>query len=84
LRRLYLRPQDISIEIEPDDTMMTAIVNRIIHLCWEIQAKLLLADGQLISAHLTRDRFDELKLEPQQTVYVKPKEAKSFPLYYSI
>jgi sulfate/thiosulfate transport system ATP-binding protein len=37
-------------------------------------------------AHLSRERFDELDLEPQQTVYVKPKEAKpkSFPLDYSI
>jgi len=33
---------------------------------------------------LTRERFDELKLVPQQRVYVKPKGAKGFPLYYSI
>ena len=82
--QVYLRPQDISIEIDPGDTLTTARVNRIIHLGWEIQAELLMPDGQIISAHLTRDRFDELKLVPQQTVYVKPKEAKSFPLYYSI
>ena len=90
--QVYLRPQDISIflqkgyanETTPDSTLTVATVSRIIHLGWEIQVELSLADGQVISAHLTRDRFDELKLEPQQTVYVKPKEAKSFPLYYSI
>ena len=82
--QVYLRPQDISIATEPDSTMTVATVTRIIHLGWEIQAELALADGQVISAHLTRDRFDELHLEPQQTVYIKPKEAKSFPLYYSI
>jgi sulfate/thiosulfate transport system ATP-binding protein len=38
----------------------------------------------VVMAHLTRDRFDQLQLEPQQKVYVKPREAKSFPLYYSI
>ena len=83
--QVFLRPQDISIETMPDSTMTVATVTRIIHLGWEVQVELALAaDGQVISAHLTRDRFDELKLYPQQIVYVKPKEAKSFPLYYSI
>ena len=82
--QVFLRPQDISIETKPESNMTVATVRRIIHLGWEIQAELALTDGQVISAHLTRDRFDELQLVPQQTVYIKPKEAKSFPLYYSI
>jgi sulfate transport system ATP-binding protein len=53
-------------------------------LGWEIQVELTLDDGQVVNAHLTRDRFNELELEAQQKVYVKPKDAKSFPLYYSI
>ena len=81
---MFLRPQDIMIEVEPSGTGVPAHVNRIIHLGWEIQAELSLADGQMIVAHLTRERFDQLQLQPQQNVYVKPKEAKSFPLYYSI
>jgi sulfate transport system ATP-binding protein len=56
----------------------------VIHLGWEIQAELTLEDGQEVVAILSRERFDELKLEPQQQVYVKPKDAKAFPLYYSI
>lgn len=80
----FLRPQDIVIEIEPDTNSVPAYVNRVIHLGWEIQAELLLDDGQTVMAHITRDRFDELQLQPQQSVYVKPKEAKSFPLSYSI
>ena len=82
--QVFLRPQDISIETEPDITMTVATVTRIVHLGSEIQAELTLADGQILSAHVTRDRFDELKLYPQQIVYIKPKEAKSFPLNYSI
>lgn len=82
--QVYLRPQDIEIATVPDGAMAEATVSRIVHLGWEIQAELTLADGQVVSAHLSRERFDELNLEPQQTVYVKPKEAKSFPLYYSI
>ena len=80
----FLRPQDIIIDNVANGTTVPAIVSRIIHLGWEIQVELTLDDGQAMTAHLTRERFDELKLEPQEKVYVKPKDAKSFPLYYSI
>ncbi len=81
---MFLRPQDVIVETSPNGTTVPARISRLIHLGWEIQVELTLDDGQVVSAHLTRDRFDELNLEPQQRVYVKPKDAKSFPLYYSI
>ncbi len=81
---IFVRPRDVVIEMEADDISAPARVHRIIHLGWEIQAELTLDDGQVVTAHLTRERFDELQLEPQQRVYVKPREAKAFPLYYSI
>ncbi len=81
---MFLRPQDVLIETSSNGSTVAARVSRLIHLGWEIQAELTLDDGQVVTAHLTRDRFDELKLEPEQRVYVKPKDAKSFPLYYSI
>ncbi len=81
---MFLRPQDVIVETSPNGTTVPARVSRLIHLGWEIQAELSLDDGQVVTAHLTRDRFDQLKLEPEQKVYVKPKDAKSFPLYYSI
>jgi sulfate/thiosulfate transport system ATP-binding protein len=81
---MFLRPQDIIIETEPNTTTVSAKVNRLIHLGSEVQAELLLEDGQIVMAHLSRERFDRLEIAPQQQVFVKPKEAKSFPLYYSI
>lgn len=81
---VFLRPQDVMIETSPNGTTVPARVNRLIHLGWEVQAELALDDGQVVTAHLTRERFNELNLEPAQRVYVKPKEAKSFPIYYSI
>jgi sulfate/thiosulfate transport system ATP-binding protein len=82
--KTFLRPQDILFESAPNNSNVLAHVRRVVHLGWEIQAELFLADGQMIMAHLTRDRFDVLKLEPEQVVYVRPKEAKSFPIHYSI
>jgi sulfate transport system ATP-binding protein len=81
---MFLRPHDVLVETVPNGTTVAARVTRLIHLGWEIQAELTLDDGQVVTAHLTRERFDDLHLEPDQRVYVKPKDAKSFPLYYSI
>ncbi|MUG91926.1 sulfate ABC transporter ATP-binding protein [Scytonema sp. UIC 10036] len=81
---VFLRPQDVIVETSQNGATVPARVTRLIHLGWEVQAELTLDDGQVVTAHLTRERYDELKLEPQQKVYVKPKDAKSFPLYYSI
>ena len=81
---MFLRPQDVIIETSANGSTVPARVSRLIHLGWEIQVELTLDDGQVVTAHLTRDRFDQLHLEAQQRVYVKPKDAKSFPLYYSI
>ena len=55
-------------------------MQRIIYLGWEVQVELRLEDGQQVMSYVSRDRFDQLKLQPQQQVYVKPKQAKSFAL----
>ncbi|WNZ24501.1 sulfate/molybdate ABC transporter ATP-binding protein [Leptolyngbya sp. NK1-12] len=81
---MFLRPHDVVIELQPDETTVPARISRLIHLGWEVQAELTLDDSQVVTAHLSRDRFDTLQLEPQQRVYVKPKGAKAFPLFYSI
>ncbi len=82
--QVFIRPQDILIELEPNESTFPARINRLIHLGWEIQVELILDDGQVLIAHLTRDRFNTLNLAPQQRVHVEPKDSKSFSLSYSI
>jgi sulfate/thiosulfate transport system ATP-binding protein len=82
--QVLLRPHDIVIETERQNTNTQAKINRLTHLGWEIQAELALDDGQVVTAHLTRDQFDELDLKPYQEVFVRTKDVKSFPLQYSI
>lgn len=81
---VFIRPQDIWIETQANGTNIPARVNRVIHLGWEIQAELILDDGQVLTAHLSRDRYNEIQIQPNQRVYIKPKDAKSFPLTYAI
>jgi sulfate/thiosulfate transport system ATP-binding protein len=82
--QMFLRPQDIAIEIGSSTTNVSAKVNRLIHLGSEIKAELALRDGQIITAHLTRETFDQLQLERHQQVFVKPRATKSLPIDYSI
>jgi sulfate/thiosulfate transport system ATP-binding protein len=80
-----LRPHDIVVALSPSNGTVPAKIDRIVHMGHEIQAELHLEDGQTMMANLTRDRFDELNLVADQQVYIKPKEAKSFPVIdYSI
>ncbi|MDX2254414.1 MAG: TOBE-like domain-containing protein [Pseudanabaenaceae cyanobacterium bins.39] len=81
---VYIRPRDIMVATEATDTSIAARISRIINLGWEVQAEMVLGDGQVLNVHLTRERFEELKLQPQQYVHIEPKGAKSFPLDYSI
>lgn len=81
---VYIRPRDIMVATEATSTSIAARVSRVINLGWEVQAELILGDGQVLNAHLSRERFEELKLQPQQYVHIEPKDAKSFPLDYSI
>ena len=75
---VFLRPHDISVSHSSDDSTAPAIVERLIHLGWELQAELRFADGQLVNVNLTREEGDRLNLQPEQQVFVKPKKAKSF------
>jgi len=81
---IFLRPHDVVIETIPNTATVSAKVTRLVHLGWEIQVELTLDDGQIVTANLTRERFDQLKIQAQQQVFVRPKDAKAFPLYYSI
>jgi sulfate/thiosulfate transport system ATP-binding protein len=82
---VFLRPHDILVALVASAGTVPAKVDRIVHMGHEIQAELHLNDGgQTMMANLTRERFDELNLVADQQVYIKPKEAKSFPMDYSI
>ncbi|MCT7983595.1 TOBE-like domain-containing protein [Laspinema sp. A4] len=77
--KIFLRPHDLLIKTEPEPDFMAAKVTRLVHLGWEIQVELALQSGAILTAQLSRERFDELQFEANQWVYVKAKETKIFP-----
>jgi sulfate transport system ATP-binding protein len=78
--QVFLRPHDVVIDTQYDGSRTNAKVSRIVHLGWEIEVQLKLDDAHEVKAILTREQFNQLNLKPEQRVYVKPKDAKSFPL----
>jgi sulfate/thiosulfate transport system ATP-binding protein len=76
--RIFLRPHDILIHQNASDDTVPAKVDRIIHLGWEIRIELVLESGELVNAHFNREQFNQLQLDENQRVYLKPKQARVF------
>lgn len=79
--RVFLRPHDIKIDLVSSLEAVPARVDRIIHLGWEIIVEARLGSGELVTANLSRDRFNQLQLRVDQPIYIKPKLVKTFPAY---
>lgn len=82
--QIFLRPQDVHIEINASDDSIPVVVDRIVRVGWEIRVELVLQSGERINAYLTREQFRQLHLQEGQHVYAKPKQAKVFPAAYAL
>ena len=73
-----VRPHDIEIALEPDGRPTEAMIERIVHLGFEVRVELVLADGEHISAQVTRDEAEELELERGPDRLRPPAAARNF------
>jgi sulfate/thiosulfate transport system ATP-binding protein len=73
---LLLRPHDVQVLLEPDGTAAEAMVDRLVHLGFEVRAHLLLGDGQRLQAQLSREDAEELELAQGEIVYVRPSRTR--------
>ncbi len=76
--QVFLRPHDVLIQTQPEETSVLAKINRIVHLGWEVKVELSLKDGQEVTAYITRETLDRLQLTSAQKVYIKPRKALAF------
>jgi sulfate transport system ATP-binding protein len=54
------------------------MVERLVHLGFEVRAHLLLGDGQRLQAQLSREDAEELELAQGEIVYVRPSRTRQF------
>jgi sulfate/thiosulfate transport system ATP-binding protein len=75
---VFLRPHDIEIFATPQSGSLEATVNHIIHLGWTLRVELTLDNGHLLTAHINREQYHQLDLQPGQAVYLQAKQVRSF------
>jgi sulfate/thiosulfate transport system ATP-binding protein len=67
----FLRPHDIQILADADGAGTEALVERVVHLGFEVRVELKLHDGREIWAQVTRERAAELELTEGQILAVR-------------
>ncbi len=75
---LFVRPHDVEILHVPAPRAEEAMIERIVHLGFEVRVELLLADGDSLWAQLTQPDAELLELAEGQIVYVRPRRARIF------
>jgi sulfate/thiosulfate transport system ATP-binding protein len=78
LGELFIRPHDVEVRRQPNGTTAEAMVERLVHLGFEVRADLVLHDGQRVWAQLSREEAEELELARGQIVYVRPSRTRQF------
>jgi sulfate transport system ATP-binding protein len=68
----FVRPRDITVSLEPEPDSTEAMVERVVHLGFEVRAELVRDDGQHLLAQLTQEEVEALELERGLIVYVRP------------
>jgi len=74
----FVRPRDISLTLEPEGECAEAMVERVVHLGFEVRAELVRHDGQHLIAQLTQEEAQALELERGLIVYVRPSRQTVF------
>ncbi|MGZ4364198.1 MAG: sulfate/molybdate ABC transporter ATP-binding protein [Gaiellaceae bacterium] len=68
----FIRPHDVELLLEPNRSTQEAMVQRLVHLGFEVRVELVRDDGETLSAQLTREQVEGLELQTGQIVYVRP------------
>lgn len=66
-----VRPHDLMLSDEPADGGQEAMVDRVLHLGFEVRVELTLSDGEHAQAQVTRSEADELELVAGDIVWVR-------------
>jgi sulfate transport system ATP-binding protein len=74
----WVRPHDVEVRHDPNGQTIEAMVDRIVHLGFEVRVELTLSDGDHFSVQLTRDEVDQLELAEGQIVFVRPRATRVF------
>jgi sulfate transport system ATP-binding protein len=75
---LFIRPHDVEVSHLREAGAEEAMIERIVHLGFEVRVELVLADGDKLWAQLTRAQAEELELREGMIIYARPSHARVF------
>jgi sulfate transport system ATP-binding protein len=70
----WIRPHDVDILLEPTHGANEAMVERIVHLGFEVRVELTLGDGEKTWVQTTKAQSEELELNDGQIVWLRPSD----------
>ncbi len=74
----FVRPHDVELTLEPNGSTREAMIERVLHLGFEVRVELVGENGEPLSVQLTRDEVERLELEEGQIVFLRPTRQTSF------
>jgi sulfate transport system ATP-binding protein len=74
----FIRPHDVELRLEPNGTTSEAMIERLVHLGFEVRAELVLHDGQRLHAQVSREDAEQLELHQGQIIFVRPSRVRVF------
>jgi sulfate/thiosulfate transport system ATP-binding protein len=78
LGETFVRPHDLDVALEPDSGSSEAMVERVVHLGFEVRVELVREDGEHLLVQLTQEEAEQLELERGQIVFVRPSRETVF------
>ena len=74
----FVRPHDFDLMLEPNGTTEEAMIERVVHLGFEVRVEFTLPNGEHAWAQVTREDAEQLELQQGQIVYVRPGRSQVF------
>ena len=74
----FIRPHDFELRLEPNGSTEEVMIDRIVHLGFEVRVEFTLRDESQAWAQMTRAEADQLELHEGQIVFVRPDTSRVF------
>jgi sulfate/thiosulfate transport system ATP-binding protein len=74
----FIRPHDVELRLEPNGTTSEAMIERLVHLGFEVRVDLVLQDGQRLLAQVSREDAEQLELHRGQIIFARPSRVRVF------
>ena len=75
---MFVRPHDLEVTLEPNGATREVMIERVVHLGFDVRVELVDGAGERLSVQTTRDQAELLELAPRQIVYVRPTRHTTF------